>query len=338
MDIIDALVLKNLNGVGDVSITNLLSLSDDQSVTCLEDIDIKNVPLKKVPQSLKDLLEKKDFSFERAKAQEELDIWDNNGIKVIHLSSDKYPQKLKEVDSPPPFLFCKGDTSLMESSANVSIAVIGTRENTDKGKAIATKTVEKFHEKGCIIVSGLALGIDTIAHRAALDCGAPTISVLVDIMKIAPSSNTEMADEIVDKGGLLVSENKPGTPMIPALFAKRDRIQAGLSSGVFAIETSIKGGTMHAVRASIKMQRPVFVPDVIQAKYPDLNIKAIEGTQHLERNEEAEYYSAESYDNIFKRLENITKKINKENNKEFNKETNEKNNLPPSEDQQLELI
>jgi len=124
----------------------------------------------------------------------------------------------------------------------LSIAVVGTRENTPKGETITIKTIQKFATYGFTIVSGLALGIDTIAHRAALDAKTSTISVLVDVDSISPTSNRELAQEILDTDGLLVAENAPGTKAIPAFFAKRDRIQAGLSTAVFAIETSIDGG------------------------------------------------------------------------------------------------
>ena len=93
-----------------------------------------------------------------------------------------------------------------------------------------------------------------------MDNQGRTVAVLVDLISIAPSNHRDLSEQILRQGGLLVSENPPGTKVIPALFAKRDRIQAGLALAVFAIETSIGGGTMHAVKAASSMGRKVFVP------------------------------------------------------------------------------
>src|SRR5690606_2385561 len=115
---------------------------------------------------------------------------------------------------------------------------------------IARRTVEHFVKNDFVIVSGLALGIDSVAHEATLKNLGKTIAVLVDVARISPAINRGLAHEIIESGGLLVAEHPPETRAIPAFFAKRDRIQSGLSLAVFAIETSVDGGTMHAVRCS----------------------------------------------------------------------------------------
>jgi DNA processing protein len=189
------------------------------------------------------------------------------------------------------------------------IAVVGTRKNTSIGEKITIRTIEEFAKYNYSVVSGLALGIDTIAHRSAINSNIPTIAVLVDIENVAPKENQDLANEILKKEGLLVSENPPGTKIIPAFFAKRDRIQAGLSAGVFAIETAIDGGTMHAVNTAILMSRPVFVPNANAAGYPDLGIKAIAGTQQLVNDSKAEAYTRESYKEIRDQLEKIYTKF-----------------------------
>ena len=126
----------------------------------------------------------------------------------------------------------------------------------------------------------------------------PTIAGVVDVEDISPSTNKALASEILESGGVLVSENEPGTAPIGPLFAKRDRIQAGLSAAMFAIETSSSGGTMHAVRASRSIQRTVYVPDPIAAGYDDPSMPCIEGTQQLIRENIAEPYTKYSYGQI----------------------------------------
>ena len=310
MDIVDALALKSLKGVGDASIVKLLEFASKQSIGSLEELaalETQKLPLRKVPISLSDFLTTAEFEVVRLQINDELSAWSDQGITVLHLGSAKYPNQLMDLADPPPFLFCKGNISLLEDTR--AIAVVGTRKNSPKGALITAKTVEEFHKRKFVIVSGLALGIDAIAHKAALTCGAPTIAVLVDVQKISPTTNKGLSDEILDKNGLLIAENKPGTPMIGAYFAKRDRIQAGLSTAVFAIETSKNGGTMFAVKAANQMRRPVFVPDPKAAKYDDLTLEVIQGTQYLIETGEAEPYTSFLYDKITENLEIISQRL-----------------------------
>jgi DNA processing protein len=310
MELVDAMVLKSLKGVGDSSVTKLLEFSFSKGISTLEgltDAGITSLPLKRVPEGLVEFLTTGDFEVARLVVGDKLKDWASQGISVISRNSEQYPSRLLELADPPPFLFCKGNLELLENSR--AIAVVGTRNNTPRGKVIATKTVEAFNLREFVVVSGLALGIDTIAHRAALNCGAPTIAVLVDLLKISPSKNKSLADEILDRGGLLIAENQPGTPTIAALFAKRDRIQSGLSAAVFAVETSKGGGTMYAVKAAGKLSRPVFVPDPKAARYEDLSLEAIEGTQYLVSNKLARAYTGQSYETISEELHGVADRI-----------------------------
>jgi DNA processing protein len=310
MNVVDALVLKSLKGVGDGSVTKLLDFTLVEEITSLEELarlGVQNLPLRRIPENLQEFLTTGEFEVARRAVEDELRDWESSGIKVVYRLSDEYPRQLLDLGDPPPFLFCKGNWSLLKNPR--AIAVVGTRNNSPTGKLIATKTVRSFHERSFAVVSGLALGIDAVAHKAALECGAPTIAVLVDLVKISPTTNKGLAEEILQKNGLLISENRPGTPTIAALFAKRDRIQSGLSTAVFAIETSKEGGTMHAVRAAAKMGRPIFVPDVDAAKYKDLTLDVIQGTQYLVKTNQARPYTSDSYDSISKELEGILRRF-----------------------------
>lgn len=307
MNIVDALVLKKLMSVGDQTVLSILKFSAYSGVSTLEELvhNFSNLKISngKSRATLESFFDAANFQALRDEVKTEIDSFENKGVEIVIFGSKNYPISLYDLPKPPPFLYCKGNLNLLEN--RLSLAVVGTRENTPKGETITIKTVQKFATYGFTIVSGLALGIDTIAHRAALEAKTPTISVLVDVESIYPASNRELAKEILDSGGLLVAENTPGTKAIPAFFAKRDRIQAGLSTAVFAIETSIDGGTMHAVESAISMMRPVFVPDAHKAKYPDLTIKAISGTQHLVNEGKAIPYTSGSYEDIRLQLVDI---------------------------------
>ena len=308
MNIVDTLVLQGLQGVGARSLCKILEFSKEVGFGTLEELaefDTKQIPLRVVPKFLIELLSEADFEHVRASAEHQIEQWALEGIHLIQIYSDQYPSQLLALEDPPPVLYCKGNLALLKQTR--SIAVIGTRNNTPLGGTITRQTVKALQPRGFSVVSGLAIGIDTIAHRSALDLGVPTIAVLVDLAKIAPSQNRGLADEILANDGLLIAENKPGTQAIPALFAKRDRIQAGLAAGVFAIETDIKGGTMHAVSAAAKMGRPVYVPDPVAARYEDLTEMAIQGTQLLVRDNRARYYTSDSYAAMFEELEVIAR-------------------------------
>ncbi len=305
MQAIDAIVLKGLKGVGDTTLVELIKFFRAHRMIQLNElraIDLRKVSaLKRAASPLAEMLAKGDYDDRRRDAERSLDEWNSAGIEVVVYGAPEYPVQLLALQNPPALLFYKGSPALLKNLK--AIAVVGTRENTVLGEKITQKTVEYFAGKGFCIVSGLALGIDAIAHRAALLSEAPTVAVVVDLVSVSPASHRELAKQILSEDGLLVSENLPGTKVIPALFAKRDRIQAGLSLAVFAIETAPDGGTMHAVNAALAMGREVYVPDARAAGYRDLGIRAISGTQELVRKGAATPYTRETYPCIKQRLE-----------------------------------
>lgn len=307
MEISELIALQSIKGIGNKTLLEIIKFLDLKGRSSFNQRDLDEFPSNKVlNRAVKPLAEfflKQNFQNLVDSCQTQISKWEEAGISIIPHNSEDYPPKLKALDDPPALLFCLGNLSLLKESK--SIAVVGTRDNTRLGEVITRKTVEHFAGKGFCIVSGLALGIDAIAHKTALSNDAPTIAVLVDIINIYPSNHRELAAQILAKNGLLLSENPPLTSGIPALFAKRDRIQAGVSVAVFAIETSIDGGTMHAVKAALSMNRPVFVPDAIAAGYADLTIKAISGTQQLVNDQKGTPYTSESYAKICDQLGEI---------------------------------
>ena len=178
------------------------------------------------------------------------------GIDIVTIKSDKYPPLLKEIDSPPVILYCRGDVSLLKMDC---LGVVGTRRATRYGKDVGAKFVKDIATENIVIVSGLAEGIDTVAHKSTLEVNGKTIAVLGGgINNIYPNSNITLANNIVEKGGLLVSEYKPNEPALTYHFPVRNRIIAGLSKGVFIVEATEKSGSMHTKNYALDYNREVF--------------------------------------------------------------------------------
>ena len=146
-------------------------------------------------------------------------------------------------------IYYRGDSTLLERP---SIAVIGTRHPAGRSREVGYRLTKKICElTGMPIVTGLAIGCDTIAARAALDAGIPVIAVLPSAPSdIYPRSNRELAEEIVRKGGCLISEYGPGSDVQKWKFIARDRLMAEIADAVIAIECGENSGTMHTVRAA----------------------------------------------------------------------------------------
>ena len=193
------------------------------------------------------------------------------GIHTVSRYDADFPKMLHTTvgedgkPSVPVLLYYKGDLSITERPA---LAVIGTREPDSYGWAAGHYYGEAFAGSGVNIVSGLALGCDTAGHRGALDAGGVTTAILAHgLDSVYPQENTDLAQEIVDRGGLLLSEYPIGTWVNRYNLVARDRLQAGLADATLVIQTGIKGGTMHAVRATQAAEKPLFVVDYSKSSY-----------------------------------------------------------------------
>lgn len=177
-------------------------------------------------------------------------------IQILTPDNPDYPQLLKEIPSAPFVLYKKGDLDL--NSAPL-ISVVGSRKFTTYGHQAATSLVKDLVQAGLIIVSGLALGIDGIAHRAALFSGGKTIAVLgnsLDEKNIAPRSNMDLAREIIENGALL-SDYPVETPAAEFTFPARNRLIAGLSLGTLIIEAGEKSGSLITANLALEFNREV---------------------------------------------------------------------------------
>ena len=199
----------------------------------------------------------------------EIERIDSVGASVLTWESESYPERLREVDDAPPVLYVLGS---IEPQDSWSVAVVGTRRATHYGRSAAAQLSGELVEAGVTVVSGLARGIDTIAHQAALDAGGRTIAVLgsgVDVLY--PPENRALARRIVDEGrGAIVSEYPLGTLPEPANFPVRNRIISGLSLGVLVVEAGEKSGALITVAFALEQGRDVFaVPGPITSRMSD---------------------------------------------------------------------
>lgn len=188
------------------------------------------------------------------KAEVELENTKANGIKFYAFHDEGYPERLRNIPDPPAVLYVKGDVSGLH--APKCLAVVGTREPTPYGEAVARKSAATAAEAGFTIVSGLAHGCDTLGHEGCLDVHGVGVAVMAHgLDKVYPAANRGLASRLLENGGCLVSEYPLGVTPMRTAFAERDRIQSGLSDAVLVIETDVKGGTMHTVRFSREQRR-----------------------------------------------------------------------------------
>lgn len=205
------------------------------------------------------------------------------GIRTVSRYDDSFPRKLLDTVSEdgkkaaPILLYYKGDPTVTERPA---LAVIGTREPTEEGIRAGHYYAEAFASIGVNIVSGLALGCDTAGHLGALDAGGVTTAFLAHgLDTVYPAENTELAERIVASGGLLMSEYPVGDRVNRYNLVARDRLQAGLSDATLVVQTGVRGGTMHAVRATRAAGKPLFVVD-----YSKSLGEKTEGNEYLKTN------------------------------------------------------
>ncbi len=176
--------------------------------------------------------------------------------RSIKMFDRNYPELLRQIHNPPQELFYRGDINLLQKTC---ISIVGTRKNSFYGEEMTRKIVEDLAIMGIVIVSGLAYGIDAIAHQAALDFGLPTIAVLGSgIDNIYPTKHCELAGKILQKG-LIISEYEAQTVPLPAYFPQRNRIVSGLSIATIVIEAPERSGTLITARLALEQGREIFV-------------------------------------------------------------------------------
>ena len=186
-------------------------------------------------------------------------------ISLLYPAEEYYPPLLREVALPPPLLYCLGDIRPVDGKA---LAIVGSRRMSQYGRQITRELVTELVQQGVTIVSGLARGIDTVAHRTALAQGGRTIAVLGSgLDRIYPGENRQLARDIVRRGqGAILTEYALGTKPDARHFPPRNRIISGLSRGVVVIEAGEKSGALITTTFALEQDREVFaVPGPINS-------------------------------------------------------------------------
>jgi DNA processing protein len=193
-----------------------------------------------------------------------VELCEQDQIDIISLREERYPKPLRTIADPPPILYAKG--TLLSSDA-FSLAVIGTRRCTRYGERQTERLTSALVQHGFTIISGLALGIDGIAHRSALSGGGRTVAVLGSgLHRIYPPEHQQLAEKIIDSGGCVLSEYPPLHPSAKWTFPQRNRIVSGLSLGVLVIEAPLRSGAMISARLAGEQGRDIFaVPGSIES-------------------------------------------------------------------------
>jgi DNA processing protein len=177
------------------------------------------------------------------------------GCQVVAYSSDDYPALLKQIPDPPLALYVRGDVKVLSRYA---VAIVGTRRPTAYGGQVAQRLARDLAQRQLVIVSGLARGIDSAAHRGALEAKGKTVAVLgsgIDV--IYPRENKRLAQQVVECGAL-ISEFPPGTSPAPENFPIRNRTLSGLSLGVVVVEAAEYSGSLITARLAVEQNREVF--------------------------------------------------------------------------------
>lgn len=199
-----------------------------------------------------------------------LELEDKNNqhdVRSFSIISNGYPKHLREIDNPPLVLHVRGNVKLLQDVRGIS--VVGARKTSEAGLIIAHRIAKEAVEKGWVVVSGLALGIDASAHKGALSVGVEgsTVAVLAHGLEAAkPASNKKLGAQILENGGAWVSEHAIGVPARPPQFVQRNRIQLGLSVGSIIVEAEEKSGSITQARFCLQQKRPLFavVPENIE--------------------------------------------------------------------------
>lgn len=184
--------------------------------------------------------------------------WFNS--RWIEPTDTRYPNLLKEIKDPPKKLYYRGHWRQIDFKKSPIVAIVGSRQPSAYGLKIAKEWSLVLAKKGVILVSGLALGIDTVVHQSALLAGAATIAVLgCPINQIYPKQNKVLYQQIIKQNGLIVSEFAPGQKIQREQFVTRNRIITGLSKAVVIIEGALKSGTLTTARYAAEQGREVLV-------------------------------------------------------------------------------
>lgn len=245
------LALHSIDGLGPIRLKAILNYFKDPRLAWeASGSEIKSLG---IPQNVLDLLLDTRKKLEPEKYAQSLQ---KSGIKWVSIFDDNYPKLLSQIYDPPIILFYKGEILPGDEQA---VGVVGTRKMTGYGRTVTERFTARLVEAGLTIVSGLARGVDSAAHRQALESSGRTIAVLGGgLNNIFPPENTSLAQKIADGAGAVISEFPPNDPPLPGNFPSRNRIIAGLSKAILVTEAASDSGSLITARLAVESGREVF--------------------------------------------------------------------------------
>ena len=252
MDVRALLNLSMIQGIGPARLRGLVNhFGDPESVLAASEKELAGV--EGIDRGLARRIHSRvDFEKEIQIQLSRLNKWE---ARLVTFWDKEYPENLKKIYDPPVMLFVRGTFA---SSDKYSVAIVGTRNPTSYGKHVAEKFSAELSEQGITVVSGLARGVDTLAHTTAVRSGGRTLAVLgsgVDV--IYPGENRRLADQIL-MGGAILSEYYMGSKPDAVNFPRRNRIISGMTLGTILIETDVNGGAMITAGTALDQNREVF--------------------------------------------------------------------------------
>lgn len=221
---------------------------------------VKSLPTLAVSENsrsrLRDWIDNPVLTHKHSELREQIERLQEDDVALISIWDDGYPLALREIHSPPPLLFIRGEASILNRP---QLAFVGSRKATPQGLRMACDIAAASAKAGWVVTSGLALGIDSAAHLGCVQSESPTVAVMATgIGTIYPQRNARLADEILATGGCLLTEFPPGFTARRESFPQRNRIISGMSQGVVVVEAGMRSGSLITARNAIEQNREVF--------------------------------------------------------------------------------
>ena len=277
------LAFSNFPGVGPIKFNKLLKHFGGAMAAW-------NGSIKDLEEVLKPSLTKKFEDFRKTfDIEQYLNQLRKQRISFVCLSDNEYPKLLRQISNPPIVLYIKGDVQIVyglrttavdgsQKAESRAIAIVGTRHITSYGKEITEMFASELSKAGLIIVSGMAYGVDGVAHKATIEAERKTIAVLGNGVDLPyPRENEKLYEDILDSGGAIVSEYPPGEPPSVGSFPSRNRIIAGLSEGILVTEGAQDSGSLITANFGLEFGRKVFaVPGPITSSLSAAPLRLIE--------------------------------------------------------------
>lgn len=303
LDRVHILTLLGLSGFGRGSVNKIIEDATFTPNTLTELLDLVHIAKENSSRIKIPSIASLEASYNLARRT--LEKCNQLNIHVVSKSDEDFPIRLKNMPDAPVLLYTKGNYKCLNE--DLSVAVIGTREPSPYGERCGELYGKWFAEKGLVVVSGLAKGVDASGHRGCISANGHTVAVLAQGLDtgIYPAENRSLAQEIIESDGCWLSEYTLGVRGRPNFFVERDRLQAGLSAGVVVIETDIKGGTMHTVGFTQDQQKPLGCLNHPEKYYIDNN-KARGNRYLIDQGRAIPLFSQEDIDMFISRMQPLS--------------------------------